>query len=153
MKVVFFKQKLKRIIERFDCYLINASIIAFIFLIIAQAVNLRLPAMKAEADSSFYEGTPLMEEVYLYTPCKMELKLTNIESCPELKVIVNGAEFAGFSGKTVLLDLKNGDVVELDASGILVLANVQISGVSENIKEHLGKSFVVSDGITLIAKL
>ncbi len=147
------KEKLKNIFEKFDYFLINAFIAAFIFLIITQIVNLRFHAMQSDTDNSFYEGEPLMEEVYLYTPCKMELKLINIDSCPELKVLVNGDEYARFNNKTVLLDLKDGDIVELDASEILVIADVQISGVSENKKEHLGKNFVVSDGITLIAKM
>jgi len=147
------KEKLKSAFEKFDYLLINVFIAAFIFLIIAQIANLRFHAIEPDTGSSFYEGEPLMEEVYLYSPCKMELKLTNIESCSELKVLVNGDEYCRFDNKTVLLDLKDGDVVELDASEILVIAEVQISGVSENKKEHLGKNFIVSEGITLVAKM
>jgi len=147
------KEKIKSFFDRFDRLLINAFFAAFVILVVVQAFNLWFRVSMPDPGSSFYEGEPLTQEVYLYTPCKMELKLTNIDSCPELKVLVNGEEYARFYDKTVLLELKEGDVVELDASEILVIAEVQVSGVSENRKEHLGKNFVVSDGITFVARM
>lgn len=51
------------------------------------------------------------------------------------------------------MELKDGDTVELDASSVLVLAMVQISAVSENISDTLGKTISVSDGITLVTKV
>jgi hypothetical protein len=96
-------------------------------------------------------GEPLGVEAFLFKTCKMELRLTNIENCPDLKVLVNGQERDSFKNRTVLLELKDGDVVELDSSLILAPANVQINAVSRNIGSLLGNSVMVTDGIVLIA--
>lgn len=139
--------------EKFEWFMFKAFLICFFALIAAQTVLLN-PSVRSSALEHYYiEGEPLKEEAYLFVPCKMELHLINTDSCADLKVLVNGEEKAAFEGDTVLLELKNGDVVELDASSVLVLATVQVSAVSENIKSILGKTITVSDGITLVTRV
>ena len=98
-----------------------------------------------------HEGEPLGKEAYLFTPCKMELKLINMEKCPDLKVLVNGAEKCSFEKSETILNLKNGDVIELDAGKVIVLARVRINAVSSNIEELLGKMVTASHGIVPVA--
>lgn len=141
------------ILKKLEHYLLGGFLISFIILIIAQGVLLKPLSRQPVHEKEFFQGEPLLREAYLYKHCKMELKLKNIDTCPELKVLVNGDEYTEFSNKTILLNLKSGDVVELDASNVLVLATIQISGVSENISRYLGKTFDISDGITFIAKV
>jgi 2-C-methyl-D-erythritol 4-phosphate cytidylyltransferase len=81
----------------------------------------------------------------------MELSLTNMDECPELKILVNGGTVDSFQGKSVLLDLKDGDVVELDASEVLVLPAVRISAASRNIEDLLGKKIDAAGGIVPVA--
>ena len=111
------------------------------------------PGIKSVFFYEQIEGSPLSPEVYLYVPCKMELRLVNMGQCPDLKVLVNGEEVDFFSGRTVRLDLKDGDVVQLDGCNVPVQAQVQISAVSQNITGLLGKSVVVKDGIITVANI
>ena len=139
--------------EWFEGLLFKAFMIVFIIMLFVQTASFNTSVQSTVLHNYNIEGEPLKEEVYLFVPCKMELKLTNIESCQDLKVLVNGVERESFTGKTVLLDLKDGDIVELDASYILVMANVQISAVSKNISGLLGKTVSVTDGIVLVARV
>lgn len=136
----------------FDRLLIGFSFTVFFILIAVQAAMIH-PGIKSVFFYEKIEGSPLSSEVYLYVPCKMELQLVNMGQCPDLKVLVNGEEEGFFTGKTVLLDLKDGDVVQLDGCNVPVQAQVQISAVSQNIAGLLGKSVVVKDGIISVANI
>ncbi len=162
MKVAIFSQQIEDKVDkaekktgeaRFEWFIFKAFLTVFIILIAAQTALLS-PSVRSSVSEHYYiEGEPLREEAYLFVPCSMELKLINIDSCPDLKVLVNGMEREAFESNTVLLKLKDGDVVELDSSSVLVLAIVQISAVSENIGGILGKTISVTDGITPVARL
>ena len=135
-----------------EALLIRASIIALSILVVSQAV-LSIPSVRAAFFSEGTDGNPLGSETYAYIPCRMELSLTNMDECPELKILVNGETTEIFQGKSVLLDLKNGDVVELDASEVLVLPVVQISAASRNVEALLGKTINASGGIVPVATM
>lgn len=162
MKVALFSQRIANKIdqaekktraERFEWFMFKSFLTVFIILIAAQAALINPSVRSSVSDNYYIEGEPLREEVYLFIPGKMELKLSNIDNCPDLKVLVNGEERGSFESNTVLLKLKDGDVVELDASRVLVLAKVQISAVSENISGILGKTISVTDGINPVARV
>ena len=161
MKVALFNQRIADKVdktekrtgaERYEWFMFKAFLTVFIILIAAQ-VTLLNTNLRSSVSDYYIEGEPLGEEAYLFVPCKMELKLINIESCPDLRVLVNGMERTVFESNKVLLELNDGDVVELDASNVLVLAMVQISAASENISGILGKTISATDGITLVAKV
>ncbi len=136
--------------NKIDLVLISLFITFFIILIIVQMVLFH-PDIKAMFFNESIEGSPLDSEVTLYNPCKMELRLINMGYCKDLKVLVNGAEIYSFEEKSLVLDLKDGDVVELDGNAVQVTAQVEISAVSMNIRELLGKRIVVTDGIISVA--
>ncbi len=136
----------------FERFLIWFSLAVFLVLIAVQAAMIH-PGIKSVFFYEQIDGSPLSSEVYLYVPCKMELQLVNMGQCPALKVLVNGEEEDFFKGKTVLLDLKDGDVVQLDGCNVPVQAQVQISAVSQNITGLLGKRFVVTNGIIAVANI
>lgn len=147
------KKKEKRLSVRLEHFLLKAAVIAIILLIVVQAAFLNSGLKTILSDGNRLEGKILKEEEYLFVPCKMELKLLNLENCPDLDVLVNGEKCDSFEGKTVLLELKEGDLVELDAGSVLVEAIVQVSAVSSNISDILGKTFTVSDGINPVAMM
>lgn len=136
----------------FDRLLIGFCFAVFFILIAVQAAMIH-PGIRSVFFYEQIEGSPLLSEVFLYVPCKMELSLVNMGQCPDLKVLVNGEEEDFFMEKTVLLDLKDGDVVQLDGCNVPVQAQVQISAVSQNITGLLGKSVVVRDGIITVANI
>jgi len=139
--------------ERFEWLMFKALFVAFIMLIASQAALANLSIRSSVSDNYYIEGEPLCSEAYLFIPCKMELKLINVETCPNLKVLVNGVNTATFNNNRILLELKEGDVVELDGSSVLTLPVVQISAVSENLGSILGKTISVADGITFVARM
>lgn len=144
------EKKEKSSLHSMEILLKRACVIILALLTISQAV-LSLPSVRT---AFFFEGTdgdPLGSEAYVFTPCKMELSLTDMGECPELKILVNGEIADTFQGKSVLLDLKNGDVVELDASDVLVLPTVKISAASRNIEAVLGKSITAAGGLVPVA--
>ncbi len=123
---------------------------SFVLLVLAQAL-LTDPSIRNLVNKEAVDGIALENVVYLVEQYKVEIRLKDTAYCPELRVLINGDEVGNFSSDTMLLNLKDGDVVELDASRLLLSINVQISGVSGNIEELLGKSFTVSGGIVKIA--
>lgn len=106
----------------------------------------------AESDKAFnIEGVPLEHQAYIFDPCTLELSLINKDSSRNLSVLVNGTETAVFNKRNIILSLKEGDVVELDASGLVEAVTVQAVYTSENIKSLLGKEVNVFDGIVRFA--
>lgn len=134
----------------YDSFLLKAGIAVLILMIAAQAAMVD-PLVRTLVFYENYEGEPLGKEAYLFTPCKMELKLINMEKCPDLKVLVNGVERYSFEESEIVLDIKNGDVIELDAGKVLVLTKVRINAVSRNIESLLGKTVTASHGIVPVA--
>jgi len=124
---------------------------AVFFLMIAVQVAMMHPAIKSVFFYEQIEGSPLSAEVCFFNSCKMELMLTNLSKCPDMKVLVNGEQRGSFEDRTVLLDLKDGDVVQLDGCNVPVLAQVQISAVSRRNQNLLGKKVAVSGGIITVA--
>jgi hypothetical protein len=141
----------KKFPERLGWLISRAAVAALVLLVAVQAAMLDPAVKSAISGEKELEGEVLQEEAYFYTPCKMEMKLLNIDSCPDLEVLVNGEKRAAFDENSVLLELKKGDVVELDASYVLVEADVQVSAVSSNIAGLLGRTMKVTDGINTVA--
>lgn len=138
--------------KRFEWFMFKAFLTFFIVLAAAQTALL-YPSVRSSVSDYYIEGEPLAAEAYLFIPCKMELKLINMSQCADIKVLVNGNERAAFESNTILLELKDRDVVELDASNAPVLAKVQVTAVSENIEGVLGKIITASQGITSVCRV
>lgn len=130
--------------------LIRACSIALTILIMSQAL-LSVTSIRTAIFNEGADGEPLGSEAYAYIPCKLELTLVNIDECPELKILVNGEKIEAFQGKSVLLDLKDGDVVELDASEVLAPTAVQVSAASRNLETLLGKTINAAGGLVMVA--
>lgn len=136
----------KGYLHSIELILKKACVIALAVLVISQAV-LSMPSVRSTFFNEGADGEPLGSEAYVFVPCRLELSLTNMDACPELKILVNGEAVDSFQGKKVLLDIKDGDVVEFDASEVLVLPAVQISAASRNIEYLLGKTVKAAGGI------
>jgi len=139
-----------RICDGIEKILRNIFIIVFVIFITIQAV-LTDDGIRGLLVRDALDGKPIGDEVFLFEKCKMELRLKGMPNCPELKVLVNGVEAGAFNGNAVLLELKEGDVVELDASRLLVNTEVQITAVSRNLAHILGRTVSAADGIVPVA--
>jgi len=106
----------------------------------------------AGSDEAFnIEGVPLEHQAYIFDPCTLDLSLVDKDSSRNLSVLVNGTEAAVFNESNVMLSLKAGDVVELDASGLIEAVTVRAANASDNIKSLVGKQVTVFDGIVRFA--
>jgi len=100
------------------------------------------------------EGTPLVGEVFLYDSGEIVLELIGRSSSPELKVLVNGDEACSFTSSVISVKVKNGDVLELDGSGLDEQLEVKVLSKSENIRsDFVNKKFSVKSGIRRIGKV
>ncbi|HEX9060915.1 MAG TPA: hypothetical protein VF941_12105 [Clostridia bacterium] len=158
MKVVSFKVRKKGTwkisMPNIERYVFLLVITAFSVLVIVQA-SLANPTVRnfllSEKD---FEGTPIGSEEYFYKEGSLTLRLIGEYSDPGIKVLVNGDEVAGFSQPELMVKVKNGDVVELDGSGAVNKASVQVFSKSSNIDSRcVGKSTQVRSGIVKLTDI
>ena len=99
-------------------------------------------------------GVPIGKEEYLYKEGALVLTLLDFESYPALKVLVNGEERAAFLGKTVNINVTDGDVVEMDGSETNANTSFAVTSISPDIDQrYLGKTFIVGREVMKIFKV
>lgn len=138
----------------FERVLYIAFLSVFVLLLGTQAILINPNIRSAVTISDDMKGTPLGAEEFLYSEGTMELKLLDGSSIPELKVLVNGEERACFSENIVTISLIDGDVVEIDGSGVGGPAEVAVSSVSSNMdSSYVGLKLQVEGNIKKVAKV
>lgn len=129
----------------FERVLIISFITVFAIMLIAQAALANPNLWPSIAIGAQFEGKPLGIEEFLYDEAKIVIELLNNQSNPLLKVMVNGDEIAVFDRKTIEINVKAGDVIEIDGSEIQDKAEVKLMSESGNISEEcLYKRIVLS---------
>lgn len=108
-------------------------IVSFVIMIIAQA-----SFMNPTADASLHvggqlEGSLLGQQEDLFKEGTIILQLLSKENDERLKVLVNGDESACFEENKVELNVKDGDIIEIDGSAMQEEAEVSVVSTSENI--------------------
>jgi hypothetical protein len=154
MKVLVYKvNKSKKNQEKdiklnFEKILFFSFIIMFTLLIITQTI-LMSPSIKTFIPlNKTNEGTTLGAEEYLYKKGEINLELQNAGSDEKLKVLVNGEVMGTFINKSLKLNVKDGDVIELDGSEIISEDEVKIISTSSNINsEILNKKLKIGSGV------
>lgn len=128
--------------------------ITFTIMIIVQAALLNPDVRTFLAIDAGLEGSPLEVEEYLYEEGIVVLKLLNYESCHNLKVLINGDEWARFSEKELSLLVKDGDVIELDGSNFSKPVEVGIASNSSNVYlDSTDKEFKVNSTKKKLARV
>lgn len=146
------KARINRVsVERF---LFLAFIVTFIILIAAQAALMNPSIRTFLTSDNEFEGTPLGVEEFLYNEGEIGLELLNAEKDPDLKVLVNGDVVDVFDTKDLSISVKEGDVVEIDGTGVSSDAEVSVVSKSNNISsECIGKSVKVQSNVKKIVKI
>ena len=160
MKVILFNYKDKRKDKKynkpvnFERFLFKSFLVVFVLLLGVQAALLNPDIRSSITMQESIEGQPLGAEEYLYNAGTIEIELLEENSIPALKILVNGEEKACFDVKNVLVDVIEGDVIEIDGSGVSDKVNIAISSVSTNIdKEYIGKTFQINGNVQNIFKV
>lgn len=141
--------KCKSSCKKIEAFVLLCAASIILCLILCQVKHVKALAGSEKAFN--IEGVPLESQAYIFEPCILELSLMDKDSCTDLSVLVNGNEAAMFTERKIVLELKEGDVVELDASGLIEAVRVQATYASPNIKNLLDKKMTVFDGINRFA--
>lgn len=135
----------------FENLLFISFIVMFTILIITQTALMSPNIENYISVDNQYERTSLKAEEFLYKRGEVSLQLQNMDSDDKLKVLVNGEVIGAFINKTLTLNVKDGDVIELDASDISNLDEVKIISKSDNIvSEILNKKIKVLSGVKML---
>ncbi|HEX2926155.1 MAG TPA: hypothetical protein VHP38_07850 [Ruminiclostridium sp.] len=113
--------------------LFRICIIFFIALVSVQII-LAIPSVKTRlniTDKSI--GIPLGSDEYLYGRGIITLAMLGEKPDTTVKILVNGVETAMFEKLKVPVNVNDGDVIEIDASGSISSHIIKVENVSSNI--------------------
>lgn len=100
------------------------------------------------------EGTPLETEEFLYNEGKLSLGLVGEDRNQDVKVLVNGDEVSAFSYGLVEINVKDGDVVEIDGSKTRSTSEVEVLSKSDNVSTQcVGKRVKVGSGTNKLVRV
>lgn len=138
----------------FENILFSICILCFVILLLVQLV-LAVPSLRNMLnlnDKSL--GMPLNGDEYLYTQGQMTLKMIAEEPDPTLRILVNGDSVAQFDSTEMIINVKDGDVVEIDGSQSLVGYIIKVESVTANINSKCKNAVVnVENNIKRLVKV
>lgn len=138
----------------FERLLFISFIVTFILLIFVQAALMSPSVRTFMSVNNGYEGVPLGPEEYLYKEGQLELETSETENAGELKILINGDEAAAFTSKNISINVKDGDVVEIDGSTVQESVEVGITSKSTNItSDCIGKRIRVKSNVKKLLKV
>ncbi len=138
----------------FERLLFILFILTFSLLIIIQTALINPSTRTFLTSDSELEGTPMGVEEFFYEEGSVSLSLLGEEPNPELKVLVNGEAVAAFDEMLISVDVKDGDVVEIDGSSSGTGAGVEVVSKSDNIKTQcVGKKVSVKGNIKKVTDI
>lgn len=150
MKIAVFKvgkgkkDQKKRIRSNTEKAFVITFFVLFASLILTQILLAAPTTRKLLVKDAEFEGSPIRMEENLFTEGELELELQNIQRDENLNILINGDEVAAFSNKSMVLKVRDGDVIEIDGTRTNNPAVVKITKSSSNIENScVGKEFRV----------
>ncbi len=150
MKITGFKvakekdNQKKRIRSNSEKVFVITFFVLFASLILTQILLAAPSTRKLLVKDVEFEGSPIGVVENLYSEGELELELQNIQKDENLNVLINGDEVAAFSSKSMVLKVRDGDVIEIDGTGTNSSAVIKITKSSNNIENNcVGKIFTV----------
>lgn len=108
-------------------------ILCFLVLLTVQVI-LAVPSFRSVLNITDKTiGTPLNGDEYLYTQGQITLKMVGEEPDPTVRVLLNGDAIAQFDSTEMTLNVRDGDVVEIDGSHSLVGHIIRVESITTNI--------------------
>lgn len=117
----------------FENVLFGTCIICFVALILVQIV-LVIPSAKDNfnlSDKSI--GVPLSSDEYLYNQGQITLKMIGTDPDSTVRILVNGDAVAMFENLEMNINVKDGDVIEIDGSQSPIGHIITVESISTNI--------------------
>lgn len=139
---------------RMERLLFASFVVAFAALVVIQGMLMN-PSVRTflTADSAF-EGSPLGVEEFLYDQGELGLRLSGVEDGQLVKIMVNGEVVGNFAEKEQVLQVTNGDIIEIDGSEVATPVNVEIISASSNVlTQCLNQEFSVHSNVTKLLEV
>ncbi len=138
----------------FERVLFLSFVFTFCLMILVQTALTNSSVRDFLAVNTDMEGSPLEREMYLYNEGTIRIGLTGESENSDIKILVNGDEAAVFSSRILELNVKDGDVIEVDGSRFKSTAEVEILSKSDNISTPcLGKKVKVQSDTQRLLKV
>lgn len=138
----------------FEKILFTIFTITFVLMVIVQTALLNQDVRILLDVDAGLEGTPLEAEEYLYKDGIVVLKLLSQDTCPDLKILVNGTEIARFDENELIITVRDGDVIEADGSRVPDSLEVGIKSTSSNISlDSIYREFKVDSSVKKLARI
>lgn len=100
------------------------------------------------------EGKSISDSQLFIQKGEIEVSIENNTTLRPLIFYVNGEDTAVFSGKSIRIQVKNGDVIEVGGSEMSDTAILKVFSVSDNIiVPELGKLIYVNNNLVLIDRI
>gem|GEM_PF-3018647 len=132
----------------FDRLLFTSFIITFTLLIIVQSLFAAPFTYSIITNGNTLEGTPLGDEEVLYEEGEIVFRQYRGQANGQLKILVNGDLAAEFANETIKLNVKEGDIIEIDSSDVTHVTEVGVASKSENISsECMGRIILKNPGV------
>jgi hypothetical protein len=138
MKINVFRLKRDKDVNKnkgtiFENLLFSTCIVCFIILVLIQIVFV-IPSARDNLNLSDKSiGVPLSEDDYLYNQGQITLKMLGSDPDPMVGILVNGDVVAMFENLTMNIDVKDGDVIEIDGSQSLIGHIISVESVSASV--------------------
>lgn len=142
--------------KKFDIEKLIFGVVSFLFvvLVVVQVALIEPNVRTLLVVDSRYDGEILKPEEFLYKTGTIELELLSSNFNENIYVLINGEIKTNFSTKSVIIPVKNGDVVEVDGSKYQSPIEVRIKGKSNNILgESINNKFTVNSNIEKIINI
>jgi hypothetical protein len=140
---------------RVERIIVKAVVIGVLSLIVFQAIMLNETARVFLNYATRLEGGPLEETGILSSGGRLIIKLENREEYPQALLLVNGEPVAAFDKKELEVNVRNNDLIEVDATKVKdEYLYISVVGVSDNIiQPSIGLKIKAKNKIQIISRV
>lgn len=100
------------------------------------------------------EGKSVTDSQLFIKRGEIEFTAENIDNVKHLNFYINGENIAVKNGKTVKLEAKNNDIIEISGSGFEEMAILRVTSVSDNVTvPEPGKVIYINNNLVLVDRV
>lgn len=100
------------------------------------------------------EGKSIAESQLFITKGEVEISIENGSTLSQLVFYINGDKAPKATGKSVLLQVKDGDIIEVSGANYHDIAALRVTSLSENVMvPELGKLIYVNGNLVMVDRI
>ena len=130
------------------------AVFCVLFLVIAQIGLSNETTRTFLTDIDRYEGVNVNHLENVFKQGKLTLQLTGVMPSDNIYILINGYESHTFFSETMVLNVRNNSVIEIDGTKISTPFNVKITAVSDNISTNcMHREITVNSSIEILTRI